>query len=95
LCVAADKTVRAPADGDASTTSAPVSLTAGQSYGFVVLMKEGGGGDGVAVGMRKVGDTTAAANVPAVGGGLLISGSGDPVSSPPSLQIRPYLPMKL
>jgi hypothetical protein len=70
-----------PVDGDASTTATPVALTAGQSYGFVVLMKEGGGGDGVAVGMRKVGDTTPAANVPPVGGGVLIKGNGDPVGA--------------
>ncbi len=78
-----------PADADASTTAAPISLTAGTSYGFVVLMKEGGGGDGVAVGMRKVGDTTAAANVPAIGGGLLIAGAGDPVGAALSFATQP------
>ena len=78
-----------PADGDAATTAAPVSLTAGQSYGFVILMKEGGGGDGVAVGMRKVGDTTAAANVPAIGGGVLIAGAGDPVGAAVGFTTQP------
>lgn len=66
---------------DAATTAAPVHLTAGQNYGFVILMKEGGGGDGVAVGMRKVGDTTPAADVPAIAGGLQLTGSGDPVGA--------------
>lgn len=78
-----------PADGDASTTAAPVALTAGQSYGFVVLMKEGGGGDGVAVAMRKVGDTTAAANLPPIGGGVLIAGAGDPVGAVLSFTTQP------
>ncbi|HOW67033.1 MAG TPA: PA14 domain-containing protein [Candidatus Paceibacterota bacterium] len=72
-----------PIDGDASTTVTPVSLTAGQSYGFVVLMKEGGGGDGVAVAMRKVGDTTAAANLPPVGtaSGTILKGTADPIGA--------------
>jgi hypothetical protein len=70
-----------PVDGDPATTATPVHLTAGQSYGFVILMKEGGGGDGVAVGMRKAGDPTLAANVPPVAGGLQLAGSGDPVGA--------------
>lgn len=65
-----------PSSGDESVTATPVSLVAGQSYGFTVLLKEGGGGDGVAVGMRKVGDTTPAANVPAIAG-LSIKGISD------------------
>ena len=55
---------------DQSSTTTPVSLVAGQQYGFVVLLKEGGGGDGVAVGMRVVGDSTPAgelASIPEVG----------------------------
>jgi hypothetical protein len=51
----------------AQTTTSPIHLTAGTQYGFVVLLKEGGGGDGVAVGMRQVGDTTPAANVASIG----------------------------
>jgi hypothetical protein len=50
----------------AQTTKTPINLTLGQQYGFVVLLKEGGGGDGVAVGMRIVGDKTPAANVPSI-----------------------------
>jgi hypothetical protein len=70
------------------TTTNPVSLTAGQQYGFVVLLKEGGGGDGVAVGMRKTGDTTPAVNVPAIGG-LLVRAAGDPQGSTLSILTQP------
>jgi hypothetical protein len=52
--------------GVPQTSTNPITLTANQQYGFVVLLKEGGGGDGVAVGMRLVGDTTPALNVPAI-----------------------------
>src|SRR6185437_346851 len=38
--------------GASQTTAAPIALTAGKKYGVVVLLKEGGGGDGVAVGWR-------------------------------------------
>jgi hypothetical protein len=48
------------------TTTTPVSLTGGSQYGVIVLLKEGGGGDGVAVGMRKTGDTTAAGALPQI-----------------------------
>jgi hypothetical protein len=48
------------------TTTTPISLTAGQKYAAVVILKEGGGGDGVAVGWRKAGDTNAAANLPSI-----------------------------
>jgi hypothetical protein len=51
---------------DLRTTRTPITLTAGQQYGYVVLMKEGGGGDGVGVGMRIVGDTTPAQDVPII-----------------------------
>jgi hypothetical protein len=62
------------------TTAVPIDLVAGNSYGFAVLMKEGGGGDGVAVGMRKVGDPTPAAEVPPIQG-LLVQGVGDAVGA--------------
>jgi hypothetical protein len=70
------------------TTTNAVALTAGQQYGFVVLMKEGGGGDGVAVGMRKAGDTTPAANVPAIGGPL-VKAAGDPIGSTLDILTQP------
>ncbi len=44
-------------------TSEPVSLTAGQSYGVLFLVKEGGGGDWGQVAWRKNGDTTAAGSL--------------------------------
>ncbi|HVV72047.1 MAG TPA: PA14 domain-containing protein, partial [Verrucomicrobiae bacterium] len=55
-----------PGTNTTQTTKTPITLTAGQQYGFTVLLKEGGGGDGVAVGMRIAGDTTPALNVPAI-----------------------------
>jgi PA14 domain len=70
--------------GDAAkptvTTASPIALTAGKTYGFVVLMKEGGGGDGVGVAWRKVGDTTPAANLPMIGGAVL-AGKQDAVGA--------------
>jgi hypothetical protein len=49
-------------DGD-FPTSEPISLTGGQSYGVLFLVKEGGGGDWGQVAWRKEGDTTPAANL--------------------------------
>ena len=64
-------------DGTTSTTTeAPISLQAGKQYGFVVLLKEGGGGDMVQVAWRKVGDTTPAANLPGISG-VILAGRGD------------------
>jgi hypothetical protein len=79
-----------PTDGGNTgmTTSQQISLTAGNSYGFVVLMKEGGGGDGVAVGMRKAGDTTPAANLPAISG-LNVRGQSDPVGAALNITSQP------
>ena len=48
------------------TTAAPLSLTAGTKYAVLVFLKEGTGGDGVAVGWRKVGATNAAADLPSI-----------------------------
>lgn len=45
------------------TTTTPIQLTAGQRYGVLFLVKEGGGGDWGQVAWRKVGDTTAAASL--------------------------------
>lgn len=44
-------------------TSDPISLTAGQSYGIVYVVKEGGGGDWGQVAWRKSTDSTAAATL--------------------------------
>ena len=57
--------------GDPKTTAAPIALTAGKSYGFVFLVKEGGGGDWGQVAWRKVGDTTPAANLGPIQGTVL------------------------
>ncbi|MBO0940103.1 hypothetical protein J2I47_26405, partial [Fibrella sp. HMF5335] len=43
----------------AEQKSAPVSLTAGQTYYVEALLKEGGGGDNLAVGWAKPGEATA------------------------------------
>ena len=50
-----------------ATTSAPITLTAGKSYGILFLVQEGGGGDWGQVAWRKVGDTTPAANLQPIG----------------------------
>ncbi len=44
-------------------TSEPIQLTAGQSYGVLYLVKEGGGGDWGQVAWRKDGDTTPAGSL--------------------------------
>lgn len=59
------------------TTTAPISLTAGSNYGFVYLVKEGGGGDWGQVAMRRVGDTNPAASLQPIRGAL-VSGMVDP-----------------
>jgi hypothetical protein len=65
--------------GDPRTTAAPIALTAGTKYGFTALVKEGGGGDYVQVAWRKVGDTTAAADLQPIGAAFI--GTYAPVSS--------------
>ncbi|MBL9126765.1 MAG: hypothetical protein JNL97_03915 [Verrucomicrobiales bacterium] len=45
------------------SVSEPVSLTAGQSYGVLFLVKEGGGGDWGQVGWRKAGTSTPVATI--------------------------------
>ncbi|MBL9135206.1 MAG: hypothetical protein JNK85_05030 [Verrucomicrobiales bacterium] len=67
-------------DGSTYATSEPVTLTAGQSYGFVYLVKEGGGGDNGEVAWRKEGDTTPAGSLTPLRGGLFV-GKGDPTGA--------------
>ena len=62
------------------TTATPIKLVAGKQYGFAYVVKEGGGGDGGQVAMRKVGDTTPAANLQPIQGTLL-SGVADAVGA--------------
>ncbi len=56
--------------GDVRTTGVK-SLVAGKSYAIQVLYKEGGGGDFAQVAWRKVGDTTAAADLKPIAGAFL------------------------
>lgn len=71
------------ANDDAATfaTSETVSLVAGQRYGFVYLVKEGGGGDNGEVAWRKEGDTTAANRLAAIRGAVFAGGKGDAVGA--------------
>jgi hypothetical protein len=55
-------------DGFTYPTSEPVTLTGGQRYAFLALVKEGGGGDYLLVAARKEGDTTPAASLQPIGG---------------------------
>lgn len=80
-CCGAFENVGAGDNGDGTfPTSEPVSLTAGQSYGILFLVKEGGGGDWGQVAWRKEGDTTAAGSLSAITGSIL-AGKGDPVGA--------------
>jgi hypothetical protein len=61
-------------------TSRPIALTAGTSYGFIFLVKEGGGGDWGQIAWRLEGDTTPAAELQPIRGAVL-SGRADPVGT--------------
>jgi hypothetical protein len=63
------------------TTDVPISLQAGRQYGFVFIVKEGGGGDWGQVAMRKVGDPTPASQLQPIQGGLVSGGKADPVGA--------------
>jgi hypothetical protein len=63
-------------------TSAAIPLTAGTKYGFLWLVKEGGGGDWGQVAWRVEGDTTPAANLPPIGGLYVEPTTGGAVSDP-------------
>ena len=54
-----------------ATTATPIPLQAGQRYGVLILLKEGGGGDWLRVAWRHEGDTTAAADLPYLPGQFL------------------------
>jgi hypothetical protein len=56
---------------DPRTTTNAVALTAGQRYGFTILMKEGGGGDYVQVAWRLESDTTAADQLQPIGAAFI------------------------
>ncbi|MCC7374618.1 MAG: hypothetical protein IT581_08175 [Verrucomicrobiales bacterium] len=76
-------------DGSTYATSEPVTLTAGQNYGFVYLVKEGGGGDNGEVAWRKEGDTTPASSLVPLRGGLFVSGKGDALGSSVTIATQP------
>jgi len=59
-------------------TSEPISLTAGQKYAFLFLVKEGGGGDWGQVGWRENGNTDP---VQPITGPVLSGGKGDSVGA--------------
>jgi len=54
----------------AEETSAPVNLVAGNQYGFLYLVKEGGGGDWGQIAMRLEGDTTAPGSLQPIRSGI-------------------------
>jgi hypothetical protein len=60
-----------PEAGDAATTATPISLVAGQSYGILAYIKEGGGGDFIQVAWRATTDTTVATSLPYLPGQFL------------------------
>jgi hypothetical protein len=63
-------------------------LTAGSNYGFVYLVKEGGGGDWGQVAMRRAGDTNPAASLQPIRGAL-VSGLVDPTGGSISITTQP------
>jgi hypothetical protein len=75
-------------DSGTFPTSEPISLTAGQSYGILYLVKEGGGGDWGQVAWRKEGDTTPAGSLRPIQGALF-QGKGDPVGGVVTINAQP------
>ena len=67
----AGTTLYEPADGNPSTTAAPIPLVAGKRYAVTALYKEGTGGDYCMVAWRKTTDTTPVGNLPFVQGQFL------------------------
>lgn len=60
-----------PDSGDTATTATPIRLVANQKYAFVVLLKEGGGGDWLRLAWREANDTTPAASLAPIDGQFL------------------------
>jgi hypothetical protein len=63
------------------SVSVPIALNAGTEYGFMYLVKEGGGGDWGGVALRREGDPTAAANLPTIGGASVCCALANPDES--------------
>lgn len=60
-----------PDSGDTATTATPIRLVANQKYAFVVLLKEGGGGDWLRLAWREANDSTPAASLAPIDGQFL------------------------
>src|SRR5207344_1343199 len=56
-----------PGGGEAFTTQTPITLQASKKYSFMIIYKEGGGGDYAEVAIRKVGDPVPGTEVPSAG----------------------------
>jgi hypothetical protein len=69
-------------------TSEPISLTAGQRYGFAYLVKEGGGGDWGQVAWRLASDTTVPPTTEWIRGAN-VAGKADPVGSSITITAQP------
>jgi hypothetical protein len=69
-----------PGAGD-QTTVTPISLSAGEKYGFAMVVKEGGGGDWFQVAWRLEGDDTPAADLQPITGAAVGGGLGDPTGA--------------
>ncbi len=67
-------------------TSAPISLTAGNSYGILYLVKEGGGGDWGQLGILEANSTAA---VQPITGPAILGGKGDPVGAVVNITTQP------
>ena len=74
--------------GASQTTQVPISLTAGNQYGFAFVVAEGGGGDYGQVAMREVGDTSPAASLESISGSIL-SGKIDPAGGKINITKQP------
>ncbi|MGE4178805.1 MAG: hypothetical protein AB7J34_03170, partial [Limisphaerales bacterium] len=74
------------ADDGTFPTSEPISLTAGNSYGILYLVKEGGGGDWGQLGMLEVGSTAA---VQPITGPAVSGGKGDAVGAVANITTQP------
>ena len=74
---------------DPVTFGASITLNAGQSYFFEALMKEGGGGDHLAVTYKLKGEPDPANGSPSRMTGAVIRSIADPDFIPPAIQTQP------
>jgi hypothetical protein len=71
------------------TTIDPIRLTAGQQYGMLFIVKEGGGGDWGQVAYRIEGDPTPAGQLTPIRGAVFQAGMGDPVGASVTITDQP------